>query len=60
MKHGFATAVAIANRQGARGYALLASLSLAGAITNQRAAGTTRQAILAPALEGFFANAGNV
>jgi predicted ATPase len=53
-EEAFQTAVAIANRQGARGYALLASLSLAKLYqsTGRR---DDAQAILAPALEGFSA-----
>ena len=51
-EEAFRTAVAIATRQGARGYALLASLSLAKLYqsTGRR---DDAQAILAPALEGF-------
>ena len=57
-EEAFQTAIAIAKRQGARGYALLASLSLAKLYqsTGRR---DDAQAILAPALEGFFADAGN-
>ena len=49
----FQTAIAIAKRQGARGYALLASLSLAKLYqsTGRR---DDAQAVLAPALEGFL------
>jgi predicted ATPase len=48
----FHTAIAIANEQGARGYVLLASLSLANLYqSNARAA--EAYAILEPALEGF-------
>jgi predicted ATPase len=49
----FQTAIAIANRQGARGYALLASLSLAKLYqsTGRR---DDAHAVLAPALEGFL------
>jgi class 3 adenylate cyclase len=51
-EEAFQTALAIANRQGARGYALLASLSLAKLYqsTGRR---DDAQPILAPALEGF-------
>jgi predicted ATPase len=50
-EEAFRTAVAIANRQGARGYALLASLSLAKLY--QSTSQDDAQAILAPALEGL-------
>jgi class 3 adenylate cyclase/predicted ATPase len=51
-EEAFQTAVAIANRQGARGYALLASLSLAKLYQSIGRRDDPR-AILAPALEGF-------
>ena len=50
-EEAFQTAIAIAKGQGARGYALLASHSLAK-YQSTNASGR-RQAILAPALEGF-------
>ena len=53
-EEAFQTAVAIATRQGARGYALLASLSLAK-LYQSSGRRDDAQAILAPALEGFFA-----
>ena len=49
----FQTAIAIANRQGARGYTLLASLSLAKLYQSNGRRDDAR-AILAPALEGFL------
>ena len=49
----FQTAIAIANRQGARGYALLASLSLAKLYQSTGRRDDAR-AVLAPALEGFL------
>jgi predicted ATPase len=51
-EEAFRTAVAIATRQGARGYALLASLSLAE-LYQSSGRRDDAQAILAPALEGF-------
>ncbi|HEV7463364.1 MAG TPA: hypothetical protein VGN85_05560, partial [Methyloceanibacter sp.] len=53
-EEAFQTAVAIATKQGARGYTLLASLSLVKLYqsTGRR---DDAQAILTPALEGFFA-----
>ena len=48
----FQTAVAIAKRQGARGYALLASLSLTK-LYQSTGRPSDAQAILTPALEGF-------
>ena len=51
-EEAFQTAIAIANRQGARGYALLASLSLAK-LYQSTGRPDDAQAILAPALEGF-------
>jgi predicted ATPase len=53
-EEAFQTAVAIATEQGARGYTLLASLSLAKLYQSTRRRDDA-QAILAPALEGFFA-----
>jgi tetratricopeptide (TPR) repeat protein len=51
-KEAFQTALAIANRQGARGYALLASYSVAK-LYQSIGLPSDAQAILAPALEGF-------
>jgi hypothetical protein len=52
-EEGFQTAIAVANAQGARGYALMASYSLAKLCeaTGRRKDG---KAILASALEGFL------
>ncbi len=52
-EEAFQTALAIANRQSARGYALLASLSLAKLYQSTGRPDDAR-AILAPALEGFL------
>jgi class 3 adenylate cyclase len=51
-EEAFQTALAIANRQGARGYALLASYSVAK-LYHSIGLPSDAQAILAPALEGF-------
>jgi tetratricopeptide (TPR) repeat protein len=51
-EEAFQTALAIANRQGARGYALLASYSVAK-LYQSIGLPSDAQAILAPALEGF-------
>src|ERR1700722_8427298 len=51
-EEAFQTALAIANRQGARGYALLASYS-AAKLYQSIGLPSDAQAILAPALEGF-------
>ena len=57
-EEAFQTAIAIAKAQGARGYALLASHSLAK-LYQATGRADDAQAILAPALEGFLADAGN-
>jgi predicted ATPase len=52
-EEAFQTAISIANRQGARGYALLASYSVAKLYQSISRPSDDAQAILAPALEGF-------